>query len=69
MPLRQEGRAAKQPAREASLMSSIWDGVHMTGEEPKSAPELEEGTQEGEGDGRKDRSNPNPRAWWPGAQW
>lgn len=54
------GRAAKQPARGARLICSIWDGVHVTGEKPRSEPEWQEGIQEGPEDGRKEMSHPKP---------
>lgn len=54
------GRAAKQPARRARLICPIWDGVHVTGEKPRSEPERQEGIQEGPEDGRKEMSHPKP---------
>lgn len=59
MPPGEGERAAKQPARGAGGISSVWDRVHTTGEEPRSTPE-QKGAQGGEEDRVQERSNPKP---------
>lgn len=63
------GRAVKQPAGGASVISSVWGGEQVTGAEPRSEPELRGGGSGGRRGQSRERSSREP--WGPvaGAQW